>query len=203
MSNIDKLASTLAVTLAAGLPASLATLTGITTSLGLPPFVSDLLALVFFLLLTGYWTVLAIKATKRQSSTGFVVNSPGDGGLRQRLGRAIPCATVALVFLSVTSWIGFPAATSFLSGGWRFCGTLVAPCGDSYCVALSDSRSRPVVSECLRASDSSGYIDYRPKNKATYRPETLRVQCPGSTLLEHRVPAAFLDGTCQGLLEAK
>lgn len=203
MSVIDKLASAPVITLAAGIAASLATATGITSTLGLSPFFSDSYTAAFFFALAVYWTSLSIKATKTPAKVGFSANPINDKGLWRTATRVTPHATVALLFLLMSARIAIPALQQLSAERWRFCGTLVTTCGASYCLTFSDSRSRPVVAECLRAADSSGYIDYRPKNSTTYRPEVMKLQCPGASSIELKIPDKFFGNSCQSLLEIR
>ena len=178
---------------------AVASVGGLASSLGLPPFLADASGSTVFFALAVYWAYLSGQARKPMTTPGFV----REAGTKKSTGliNALPYYAVSAAFIALACWLGYPAVSTLLHPHWKVCGTVIGGCSPSFCATGLDSRSRPIFPECIAPLDNSGYLELKPKTSLTYRPESIRIQCAGKDLPPLRVPAAFNSAKCDARLE--
>jgi hypothetical protein len=186
------------VSVVAGIAAGVASITGLTTTIGLRPFWADAAATLFFLALAGYWFLLAWQSQQPKRSPLALDDASGP---KFSLSLSLPHVLVAALFFLLALWFVFPILSWARAPEWKVCGTVTGGCSPAYCVTGIDHRSRPIARECVRPLDESGYFELRPDRLGTYIPATLRFECAGETTGEYRVSQDLNSQVCNGVLE--
>lgn len=195
----DNLTSGPILSLLTAAGAAVASLTGLTSSLGLTPVQSDIAAATVFGGLAVYWIILAYRIPPPPREVGFAAR--GNESNSASILRRLPHSSVALIFLLASCWLAKPVVLLLSNPTWKICGTLTGNCASSYCATGLDYRSRPISQDCVLPMDFSGYLEMTPQGQLSYRPDFLRLQCNGKELPSVRLPKTFSDQSCNARME--
>ena len=195
----DNLTSGPILSLLTAAGAALASVTGLTSSLGFTPVESDIATAVISTALAVYWIFLAYRVAPPPRGVGFADKGTDSDSIG--LFRRLPHISIALVFLLAACWVARPVVLLLSHPTWKLCGTLTGSCASAYCATGFDHRSRPTSQECFLPLDATGYFELTPKSRLAYRPDFLRLQCNGKELPPVRLPTTFSDQGCKARLE--
>lgn len=198
MVSLDKLSTAPVLSLVGAVVASIATATGLATGLGLTPFWTDVSVALVLLLLAGYWTLLTVRAAKPSAAVGFASQSPPPTHAGWLSRRVLPSASVAVALLCAGAWFLYAPSKLLVEPAWKMCGSIVGGCSPALCIVPLDSRSRPLDFGCVAPLDTSGYIELTPRDRTTYRPALIKIQCQGKDTAIGRPPESFFAAACDG-----
>ena len=187
-----------AASLLAACATAIANITGLTTSVGLSPFVSDAVGVIVFLLAGIYWTLRAWNSSQPQRTIGFNENST-----RHRTWTASVMLQLlgAIALVCLAAWFAFPIVQRFAQPEWKVCGTIVSSCSAKQCISGLDDRRRQILSRCIGPRDASRYYVLQPQSLLDYKPSYLRLECEEKQIATVPTPSSFKTNKCDSLLE--
>lgn len=187
------------LSIASAIVALLALLNNVVSSLGLPPFWTDLvLSLILTYTVCDWGFLIYCELFRGTTVVAFEGTTKEAFGVKLRR-MMLPIVTFPILF-SLLVWTVVPIWRHLGHTNWRICGSFITSCNRNTCLRFTDSRDREVVRGCISVDDDSGYKNFNAPHWWSYEPKNVMLVCNDKASEPLSLDSAFFDNQCDATI---